>query len=271
MTNGGLIAIVAGVLGAIGAVGSVLATPMMVWPPVLAAIVVLTGAALAVDYFGAFRRRDGFSGLDLDPRRAWARATVLSRRFERQRRRSSPQTGWTARALLMALARADRLKEAGAAVDFLAVDAITARVGADVAADAVRAVALAELGRFDESDRIMGALRQDRFRGHLPIVGYAEARCLQRRGQLRKALDAVERALAGPRAPEAISRELRFLRGRLLALLGKGEAAVACFDALHREGLSEELARVATRATERGEAAVAMAIRQATGDAAPYR
>ena len=132
-----------GLLIPVAAIGAARTSVWVILPPLLAAAMVLLAAAVAVDYFGFARRRVGWSGVSGDPRRAWMRARALEHRFDDQRRKGSPRTSWTARSLLLALAECDRLDEAATVVDFLAADALSARIGADPTADALRALALA--------------------------------------------------------------------------------------------------------------------------------
>jgi hypothetical protein len=242
----------------------------VVLPPLVAAALVLLVAAAAVDYFGIARRRVGWSGVSADPRRAWMRARALEHRFDVQKRRGSPRTSWTARSLLVALAECDRLDEAGAVVDFLSADALTARVGADATADGLRAVALAETGRLDDARALIRALDGSRRARRQPITGYAAARVAELDRRPADALARADEALR--RAPTAAARrDLDIVRARALVGLNRGPEAVAALGTLVAAGWRHEVEQLGDHARSRGQTALALACREALSAAAPYR
>jgi len=75
--------------------------------PVATAALVLAGAALASDYFGLRRRRQGWAGQHPPSAIARARVAALALRFHRERDRGGLATATTARELLFALAEID--------------------------------------------------------------------------------------------------------------------------------------------------------------------
>ncbi len=257
------------ILGLFAVVLACLISPMLVFPPLAAATLVLTAAALVVDYFGIARKRDGWGGFARDPRAAWARARLLERRFHRERQLGSPRTGWTARSLLLALVECDRLEDSREVVDFLSIDAIYTRIGSDITADALRAVALAELGRLGEARELVAALLTSRPRA--PIVGYAAACVGEAAGELSPALEHVDRALATRRLARGARRDLLLLRARLLARSGRTQDAAMLLGDLAAQQHRREVEQLAERATHRGDAAVSLAAKQALRAAAPYR
>jgi hypothetical protein len=265
-----LVGSVAAVLATLAIAAAVLTTPLLVVPPLAAAAVVLLGSALAVDYFGLARRRVGWSGLAEDPRQVWLRARMLERRFARERRSGSPRCGWTARSLLLALAAADRLGDADEVVDFLAAEAIYGRVCRDATADALRAVALAELGRAAQARRLCAALHADRRARTAPVVAYAAARVAARERRFGDALAHVDAALSR-RAPAGVRRDLRILRACLLAAVARPHDAARELGELSAAGHRGQVERLAERACARGDTAVALAARAALAEASPYR
>lgn len=260
-----------GVLLPVAIVGATRTSAWLVVPPVVAAVGVLMAAALAVDYFGLARRRAGWGGTSSDPRRAWTRARALEHRFGSQRATGSPRTAWTARTLLIALAECDRLDDAGPVVDFLGADAMYGRIGADVTADALRAVALAELGRRDEARELCTAIESRRRLRRRPVVGYASARVAWLEGDPSTALERIERALAGRRLPAAAERDLRLLRARCLASMSRHHDATRALAELAAHGWKREVEQLAENAHARGDTALALAAREALSEATPYR
>jgi hypothetical protein len=258
-------------LAPVAVLGATRTSVWLVLPPLVAAAAVLLAAAVAVDYFGVARKRAGWGGVGDDPRRSWTRARALEHRFGQQRAKGSPRTGWTARSLLLALAECDRLDDAGAVVDFLGADAIYARVGADVTADALRAVALAELGRMGLARELCEALDGDRRLRRRPVVGYAVARVAEIDGRRAEAVDRVGRALRARHLAPSARRDLRLLRARCLAGLSKHAEAVSALAELASDGFAREVEQLGHNAHARGETALALAAREALSDATPYR
>jgi hypothetical protein len=259
------------VLIPVAVVGATRTSAWLVVPPVVAAIGVLLAAALAVDYFGVARRRAGWGGVGADPRQAWTRARALEHRFGEQRAKGSPRTSWTARSLLVALAECDRLDDAGPVVDFLGADAMYGRVGADATADALRAVALAELGRTDEARELCEALERRRRLRRRPVVGYAVARVAELDGRPADALARVDRALRARRLAPAARRDLRILRARCLAALSRHHDAARELAELADGGWKREVEQLTEHAHARGATALALAAREALSAATPYR
>jgi hypothetical protein len=254
----------------VAVVGAARTSVWVVLPPLVAAALVLLVAAAAVDYFGIARRRVGWGGVSGDPRRAWMRARALEHRFDVQKRRGSPRTSWTARSLLVALAECDRLDEAGAVVDFLAADALCARIGADATADGLRAVALAETGRIDDARALIAGLDRSRRARRQPVTGYAAARVAELDRRPAEALARAEQALG--RAPTAATRrDLDIVRARALVALNRGPAAVDALAALAGRGFRREVEQLGENARARGQAALALVCREALSAAAPYR
>ena len=241
-------------------------SPLLVLPPLAAAVAVLAGAAFAVDYFGLARRGGTWNGPDPDRAAAARRARRLARRFSRQRRDGSVRAPATARALLVALAASDRIEDAGDVIDFLAADALGRRPGADLVGDALRAIALAGQGRIDEARVLTEALgaRQPRH----PLVVYARARVAELARQPHEALAHIE-TLLPPRAPlsNGALRELAVVRARLLAATARGEAATGALRELIAAGGRREVEALATAPIP----ALAIAARAALTAAAPYR
>jgi hypothetical protein len=231
---------------------------------------VLITAALTVDYFGLARRREDWSGFAADRKLAWTRARALERRFARERSSGSPRTGWTARNLLLALAGADRLGDAKTVVDFLCVDAVYTRVGTDATADALRAIALAELGRAGEANELCDALTEGRT-ARFAVVGYAAARVAELQRRPSSALGHVDRALTCRNLRPGARRDLMILRARILAALSRAEDATTVLRELVSQGYLREVEHLAERSAERGNIAAARAARSALGEAAPYR
>ncbi len=238
--------------------------------PALAAVGVLAAAALAVDYFGLFRRREDWAGIADDPRAAWLRSRAHATRFRGLKQGGSPRTPRTARSLLLSLAECDRLCDAGEVVDFLGADAVFARVGADSTADAMRAVALAELGRLDEARKLAGKLFAARRCARRPVVRFAWARVAELDRRPQQALDQVDDRLLR-RSPRALRRDLQFLRARALVRVGRSEAAADSLRSHIDIGGRRDVERFAERSRERGDAGVALAAARALSAAAPYR
>ena len=257
-------------LAPVAVFGASQTTPWLVIPPLVAAAVVLLVAAVAVDYFGVARRRHGWAGVGANPRRAWRRARALERRFGRQKSRGSPHTAWTARSLLVALAECDRLDEAAAVVDFLGADALHGRVGADATADALRAVALAEVGQIDRAAELCRGLEQSPRRRRLPVVAFASARVAALSGRPNQALARIEDALGRP-MPGTARRDLLILRARALVELARSHEAVEVLAELAEDGWRHEVEELADHARARGNAGLALAARTALRRAAPYR
>ena len=251
--------------------GATQASPWLVLPPLATAAFVLIVAAFAVDYFGLARRRTNWGGVGANPRQAWMRARRLERRFSRQCSRGSPRTSWTARSLLVSLAECDRLDDAARVVDFLGADAICTRVGCDTTADALRAVALAELGRHDEARELCTALEEKPLLGHLPVVGYACARAAELDHRLDDALERVDRALDHPRLAPTAHRDLLMLRARVLAALSRPHDSTQVLAELAAGGWKREVEQLADQAHARGNTALALAARAALSQATPYR
>jgi len=255
----------------VACIGAARTSAWLVVPPVAAAAVVLMAAALVVDYFGVARRRLAWAGVGEDSRRAWARARALEHRFSRQRAAGSPRTALTARSLLVALAECDRLDDAAAVVDFLGADAMFCRVGVDVTADALRAVALAELGRLDEARELGEALDGHRRLRREPVVAYAVARVAELDRRHREAIERVDPVVHSRRVPPAARRDLRMLRARCLAALGRNHDAVDELAQLAAGGWKHEVEQLAGHAHTRGQAALSLAARDALCQATPYR
>ena len=246
-------------------VGGFLTSVHVVLPPMVAALAVLIGAALAVDYFGLQRRHVGWHGRVRPSAASRSRLRALERQLRRERQAGSFRAPTTARTLLVALAEHDELRHAAEVVDFLAADAAT-RAHRDVVADALRVLALAELGRVAEA-RVVDDQLGPRA-GTIPVVALARARLAELAGQPAAALAHVERGLGGrARRGEPAQRDLALLRARLLVRLGRRD------DARH------ELAVIAAAAGGRdavegllgGDAGVAMVAREALGLATVYR
>jgi hypothetical protein len=258
-----MFAVCAAAIVATGVAGAELTSVHVVAPPMFAALLVLLAAALSVDYFGLQRRHTGWNGTIVPTQATRAMLGALERRFRHERRVGALRTGATARALLIALAEHRELRRAGDVVDFLATEAAT-RAHRDVVGDALRALALAELGRGNEAklclDRIPARA------GAVPAVAFARGRIAADTGDLAKALQHVERGLRGEsRAGAAL--DLALLRARLLARTGRADDA------------RTELARIAAAPSGRAavealvadEAAVAHVAREALGIATVYR
>lgn len=238
--------------------------------PAVAAVGVLSGAALVVDYFGLFRRREDWSGTADDPRAAWLRSRAHASRFRGLKRGGSPRTARVARSLLLSLAECDRLCDADDVVNFLGADAVFARVGADPTADAMRAIALAELGRLDEARKLAGKLLANRRCARRPVVRYAWARVAELDGRPQQALDQIDERLLR-RSPRALRRDLQFLRARALVRVGRSEAACDSLRSHIDLGGRRDVERLAERSRELGDAGVALVASHALSAAAPYR
>lgn len=241
----------------------------VVLPPVVAAVGVLAAAAVAVDYFGLRRRREAWVGMPADPRPAVLRARALAPRFYRMQHTGSPRAPAVARSYLLALAECDRLRDAGGVVDFLSADAGFSRVGDDPTADAVRAIALAEIGRLADARRLAGTLIASRRARRHAVVAYAWARVAVADGRAREAIERIDDALAR-RCSAAVRRDLIVLRAR--ACLGRGQLDAAA-DSLRRllaDGRRRELEQLAD-AARADDPRLAMAASRALSADAPYR
>lgn len=245
--------------------GGVLTSALVVAPPVIAALVVLLIAALSVDYFGLTRRSTGWTGLVTPTRATRAMMGALERRFQREREAGGIRAPAVARALLISLAEHRELRRAGNLVDFLATEAAT-RAHRDVDGDALRALALAELGRIPEA-RLVDQSLGDRA-GVVPVVAFVRGRIAELAGQIQQGLVHVERGQRAARG--TVARDLGVMRARLLARSGRLEDA--------REELGRIAAaggRAAVEALNAPDASVdvgvALAARQALGLAAVYR
>jgi hypothetical protein len=246
------------------------ASMWVVLPPLCAAALVLVSAALSVDYFGLRRRRVVWVAAAADPRAAWRRARALSARFGELRAEGSPRTAATARALLVALAECDRLADAREVVELLEADA-PCRVGGDPTADALGAVALAELGRAAEARRRADALWA-RHRGALPgLVAWAVGRVAELGGRAADGLRAVDAALTGSLLDPDERRGLLTLRAKLLVRLARVDEGAEALRTLALSGWRRDVERVAESARERGDAATALAAARALAAASPYR
>lgn len=265
-TAGGLLA-----LAAAGVVLSVHMSPWIVVPPLLAAGLVLVGAALVVDYFGVARLRTEWSGFTSDHRHAWARAKLLERRFYRLRRAGSPRTRATARSLLLAYAQSDRLSDARDVIDFLGADTIFSGAGSDPVADALRVIALAAMGRERESHELLAAVERSGRRRRLAVVGYAAARVALLDRKPRAALERVDEALEARALPTGARRDLEFLKAQALAQLGQHHDASHALAALVAAGFRRDVEGLTELAHQRGDVALALAGRSALDQANPYR
>ncbi len=207
-------------LGFVVAIGAVVVSGWVVLPPLLAATLVLTGAALSVDYFGFRRRTTDWTGTRRPGAAVSAHLHALEARFARDRRRGSVHAAASARQLLLALAELDRLRHAGAVLDCLAAESVS-RFRHDPCGDALRALALSELGRPAEAARLDRALPADA--GRAPVVAWARARMAERRGAIAEALAALDQA--EPRPGSGVAHDLDALRARLSLRAGKADEA----------------------------------------------
>ncbi len=255
-------AVVAGVIAvaAITVAGSLAAGWWVVLPPLLAALAALITAAMSVDYFGLRRRASDWRGQVATGRAAWARMRALEERFARERRAGSVHTAATARSLLIAHAELDVLARAAAVVDFLASDVGT-RLRSDPCADALRALALSELGRVAEAARIDRGLDPD---ATVAVVAWARARIAARAGAPARGLVALDRAGAAPGSP--VAHDLTALRARLLLRVGRADDA-------HRtlRALAVDARPWVERLAADRDPAIGLAARQALSLGAAYR
>ena len=205
-------------LGVVVAVGAVVVSGWVVLPPLLAATMVLTGAALSVDYFGLRRRATDWTGTRRPGPAAWANLQALEARFVRDRRRGSVYAAASARSYLLALAQLDRLGRATAVVDCLAAESVS-RFHHDVCGDALRALALAEIGRPAEAARLDRAIGPAA--GATPVVAWARARMAARRGAVAEGLAALDRAAPVPGS--TVAHDLAALRARLCLRVGRAD------------------------------------------------
>lgn len=249
-------------LGSMVAVGAVMLSAWLVLPPVVAATAVLASAALSVDYFGLRQRLTDWTGMRRPGPAAWAQLHARQERFARDRARGSVHAAASARALLLALAELDRLRQAGDAVDCLAAEACN-RFRDDVCGDALRALALSELGRTAEAARLDRSLGADA--ASLPVVAWSRARICERRGALSDALAALERAVVRPGT--TIAHDLAALRARLQLRIGRADAAEATLRALAVAGGRTWVEDLLTTAPP----SLALVARRALGDVAAFR
>jgi len=259
------------VLVAAGVLMSVHMSPWIVVPPLLAAAVVLVGAALVVDYFGVARLRTEWSGFTSDHRQAWSRAKVLERRFYRLKRAGSPRTRATARSLLLAYAQSDRLGDARHVIDFLGADTVFSGAGSDPVADALRVIALAEMGRERESLELLEAVERSSRRRRLAVVAYAAARVALLARKPRRALDRIDESLAAKALPPGARRDLVFLKAEALANLGRSSDASLALAELVATGFRRDVEGLTELAHQHGDVALALAGRSALDQSNPYR
>lgn len=257
----GLLACAAAVVAAVAALG-VAVSPAVAALPALAAAAALTGAALAGDYFGLARRRRGWDGTVEPTAARRLAAAALAQRFERARRSGGLGAGAAGRALLLALAEQRSLDRAGDVVDFLSAEA-QLRPHADVVADALRALALAELGRPAQARAVLDGLRRHEA---TPVVALATARLAERERRWTDGLRATDRAL-GDRPRRGARRDLAVARARLLAGAGRLEDARRELARLADDGGRGAVEALVVEA----DGPVALAARQALGAAAAYR
>lgn len=250
-------------LGVCAALGLVTSLPAVI-PPVAAAGVVLMGAALACDYFGFSRRALGWNGRVASSAAARARLAALEQRFVRERDHGSMSTGATARSLLVALAELGQLRRSADVVDFLHADALT-RAHRDTVGDALRALALAELGRGPQARRVLGEL--DRRGGREPIVVWARARVAELEGRLGDAVALYESAVPASGALAAVERDLALEEARVLVRVGSGEKARVLLVRVASAGWSREVAGL----LDGGDARLGLVAQEALGLVTAYR
>jgi hypothetical protein len=224
-------------LGITACVGLVTSLPAVI-PPVAAAGVVLLGAALACDYFGFARRSVGWNGRVASSAAARSRLAALERRFRRERDQGAMSTGATARGLLVALAEQGQLSRAGDVVDFLHAEALT-RAHSDIVGDGLRALALAELGRLPQAERVLAAL--DRRAAREPVVIWARARAAELEGHLAEALAMLESAVPDEGALSAPLRDLAIEQARVLVRIGAAERARVVLARIAAGGWQQEV------------------------------
>jgi hypothetical protein len=205
-------------LGAIVAAGTVVVSGWVVLPPLLAATMVLAGAALSVDYFGIRRRVGDWTGTRRPGPAAWANLGALEARFGRDRRRGSVNAAASARALLLAYAQLDLLARSASVVDCLGAESVS-RFRNDLCGDALRALALSELGRPAEAARLDRQLGDGA--GATPVVAWARARIAARRGNVSDAISAIDRAKPAPGS--TVAHDLAALRARLVLRTGRAD------------------------------------------------
>lgn len=249
-------------LGSVVAFGAVVVSGWVVLPPLLAATLVLAGAALSVDYFGLRQRATDWTGCRRPGPAAWAQLRARQDRFTRDRARGSVHAGASARALLLSLAELDRLRQASDAVDCLAAESVS-RFRDDVCGDALRALALSELGRTAEAVRLDRALGDAA--GAMPVVAWSRARIAERRGAIPAALAALDHAVVRPGT--AVAHDLATLRARLHLRLGRADLAEHVLRSLSSSG---GRARVEDLTTAEP-VALALLARRALGDATAFR
>jgi len=243
--------------------GIVTSLPAVV-PPVVAASLVLFGAALAGDYFGFSRRAVGWKGKIASTPAAWARVSALELRFRRDRDQGRVGTGSTARALLVALAEIGELRRAGDVVDFLHADALT-RAHRDVVGDGLRALALAELGRVPQARRLVSSL--DRRAGREPVVTWARVRVAEREGRVQEALAELERAVPAHGALEPPLRDLALEQARLFVRSGATDRARVVLSRVASAGWRREVEAL----LDAGDPSLGLAVQEALGLVAEYR
>jgi hypothetical protein len=253
----------AGLLGVIAGLGLVTSLPAVI-PPVAAAGVVLMGAALACDYFGFSRRALGWNGRVASSAAARARLAALEHRFLRERDHGSMSTGATARSLLVAMAELGQLRRSADVVDFLHADALT-RAHRDPVGDALRALALAELGRGPQARRVLDDL--DRHRAREPVVVWARARVAELEGRLGDALAMYASAVPESGALAAPERDLALEEARVLVRMGAGEKARVLLTRVASAGWSNEVAGL----LDGGDASLGLVAQEALGLVTAYR
>jgi hypothetical protein len=251
----------AALLGVIAGLGLVTSLPAVI-PPVAAAGVVLMGAALACDYFGFSRRALGWNGRVASNAAARARLAALEHRFLRERDHGSMSTGATARSLLVAMAELGQLRRSADVVDFLHADALT-RAHRDTVGDALRALALAELGRGPQARRVLDDLDHHRE----PVVVWARARVAELEGRLGDALAMYASAVPESGALAAPQRDLALEEARVLVRMGAGEKARVLLTRVASAGWADEVAGL----LDGGDASLGLVAQEALGLVAAYR
>jgi len=244
------------------AVGTETSLPAVV-PPLAAAAFVLIGAAIASDYFGLQRRATPWRGQVAASPGARARVTVLEQRFHGDRETGSLRTPTSARAYLVALAELGAWSRTAEVVDFLAADALT-RPHRDVVADALRALALIELGRAAEARRLLDGL--GRAGAREPVLAWVRAIQAEREGRTGEA-EAIAAAAARVWAEPGVRRDLMLVRARLLARTGHGDVARCVLGDLCAAGFRRDVEAL----LDGGDPRVGLAAQEALGLRSEYR
>ncbi len=250
-------------LGVTACLGMITSLPAVI-PPVAAAGVVLLGAALACDYFGFSRRAVGWNGRVPPSAAARARMTALEQRFRRERDAGSMSTGTTARGLLVALAEQGQLSRAGDVVDFLHAEALT-RAHSDAVGDGLRALALAELGRLPQAERVLSSLDGRAVRE--PVVIWARARTAELEGRLNDALSMLSQAVPETGTLSAPQRDLAIEQARVLVRVGAGERARKLLTRVASVGWEREVGEL----VEHGDPRLGLVAQEALGLVGAYR